>query len=236
MNQTKKTVIIVAGGSGSRMQSELPKQFILVADKSIIEHTIEAFLSYSEELEFIIVLPEIHVEEWGIKLKQSFPNTKIAVCVGGATRTESVKNGLSLCVNDGIVAIHDAARPFVSSKLISNCFTTAEKFDACIPCIPCNDSTRIITDESENNSVIDSKIESKSFDRNKLLLVQTPQCFKAAKLKSFYATISKNFSDDASLWEASGEKIYVCEGETQNIKITTPIDLLVAKAILTKKG
>lgn len=228
-----ETVIIVAGGSGSRMQTELPKQFIEIDGKAVLIHTIEAFLAYNSSINIIIVLPKGFEELWGMKIKKSFPQQEIMVCVGGATRTESVKNGLSLCSNKGIVAIHDAARPFASAKLIGECFTIAQQKGSCIPCISCNDSARVITNTIEKQSTINVDLESSFFDRSKLLMVQTPQCFDAMKLKELYANSNKNFSDDAALWESAGEKIFVCEGETKNFKITTPIDLLVAKAILT---
>ncbi|MCX8478648.1 MAG: 2-C-methyl-D-erythritol 4-phosphate cytidylyltransferase [Chitinophagales bacterium] len=233
MNEAKQSVIIVAGGSGSRMQSEMPKQFIKVAGKEILLHTIDAFLSYSKAIHIILVLPVQYLDTWQQKLSEVYAHSQLSVCAGGASRTDSVRNGLALCHNEGIVAIHDAARPFISATLIAKCFETAQQHGACIPCIRCNDSTRIIT--TGDNATIDDSICSKNFDRNQLLLVQTPQCFNAEKLKSLYNNASGSFSDDASLWEQSGETIYICEGESKNIKITTPIDLQVAKVLLSSE-
>lgn len=233
MNETKQTVIIVAGGSGSRMQSDTPKQFIEIAGKEILLHTINAFIAYSKSIHIILVLPAQYIETWKQKLGGLHNDSQLSICAGGATRTDSVRNGLALCQHEGIVAIHDAARPFVSQALIAKCFETASQHGSCIPCVRCNDSTRLI--DTANNSSIDSNIKSSNFDRNRLLLVQTPQCFNAQKLKTFYSNASESFSDDASLWEQAGETIYVCEGETTNLKITTPIDLQVARALLTSE-
>lgn len=233
MNETKQTVIIVAGGSGSRMQSDTPKQFIEIAGKEILLHTINAIIAYSKSIHIILVLPAQYIDTWKQKLSGLHINSQLSICAGGATRTDSVRNGLALCPNEGIVAIHDAARPFVSQALIAKCFQTALQHGSCIPCVRCNDSTRIIS--ASNTNQIDSSIRSSNFDRNQLLLVQTPQCFNAQKLKKFYSNASESFSDDASLWEQAGETIYVCEGETTNLKITTPIDLQVARALLTSE-
>jgi 2-C-methyl-D-erythritol 4-phosphate cytidylyltransferase len=215
------------------MQLDVPKQFIDVEGRAIIMHTIDAFLAFNQAIHLIVVLPLAFKNIWEEKLKQQYSKSNLSICIGGASRTDSVRNGLALCDNEGIVAIHDAARPFISKALIEKCFETALQKGSCIPCVRCNDSTRLIS--TDNNSYIDSNIRSSNFDRSRLLLVQTPQCFNAEKLKSLYTNASGSFSDDATLWEQAGETIYICEGESSNFKITTPIDLQVAKALLVSE-
>lgn len=234
MNDSNKTVIIVAGGSGSRMQSERPKQFIEIAGKPIILHTIDAFLRFDLSIKIILVLPIEYVKEWEKELASSDNYKNIQLIAGGATRTASVKNGLAVCPPEGVVGIHDGARPFVSTQLIEKCFQIAHDKGSCVPCIACVDSVRQVSNSTESEWSIEHS-NSQSINRDSLYLVQTPQCFDAKKLKDLYTRTTANFSDDASLWELNGENIHLTLGEASNIKITTPIDLYVAHAILTNR-
>lgn len=232
MNENHKTVIIVAGGSGSRMQSEKPKQFIEIAGKPIVFRTIDAFLAFDKNILLILVLPSQFIKEWSEKLANIEAYKNIKIIAGGSTRTASVREGLALCPAEGIVGIHDAARPFVSKTLIEKCFRIASQKGSCIPCIACVDSVRQVDTENLQGQLLED-LNSKNILRDSLFLVQTPQCFDAKKLKELYAKTDTNFSDDASLWETNGEKIHLTLGETENIKITTQIDIHVANALMT---
>lgn len=217
----RKTVIIVAGGKGLRMGGELPKQFIPIADKPILMHTLEAFYQYDAEIHIILVLPESHRAYWDeLCDKYSFSLTH-QITNGGETRFHSVLNGLSFA-DDGLIAIHDGARPFVSAQLIDRCFENARKYQTAIPVIDATDSLREIVNESESRIV----------DRSKIKLVQTPQVFTAEVIKKAYETIFKpTFTDDASVVEHAGMNVHLVEGEITNIKVTTPLDLEIAKII-----
>ena len=214
-------VIIVAGGSGTRMKSEMPKQFIELAGKPILMHTIEQFKAFDNSIEIITVLPGNQLQNWNyLQEKYSFtvPQT---VVKGGRTRYHSVKNGLDFVSDTGLVAIHDGVRPLVSLETIVRCFETAEKLGNAVPVVEITESLRMIIDEG--NSYI---------DRQKIRTVQTPQVFNAAIIKKAYnQTYKEAFTDDATLVETMGEKINLVEGSRENIKITTPLDILIANAL-----
>ncbi len=217
----KRFAIIVAGGSGQRMNAELPKQFLLLRNKPVIMHSIKKF--FDCDCEIIVVLPQAHLNFWE-ELKQKF-NFKIPhqVSAGGTTRSESVFNGLSLVDNDdSVVAVHDAVRPMISETTIIKLFAVAEEKGNAIPVIEMRDSLRKI----EGN-------ENKQVSRDDFRIVQTPQIFKTKFLKNaFEKTEEKNFSDEASLVESCGIKINIEKGEQTNIKITFPEDLILAEALL----
>jgi 2-C-methyl-D-erythritol 4-phosphate cytidylyltransferase len=214
--------IIVAGGSGQRMQSQVPKQFLELAGKPILLHTIQNFISYNSSIQIVIVLPEQHIPTWqGIIEKHQF-SAKHLVVKGGDVRFISVKNGLDAIPNDGLVAIHDGVRPLVNHETIHRCYTQAEIHGNAIPCIPVYETVRKINGT-------DSSLE----DRSVLRLIQTPQVFKIQLIKKAYEQPYKiEFTDDASVLESIGEKICLVEGNRENIKITDPLDLLIAGNIL----
>ncbi|OJV36183.1 MAG: 2-C-methyl-D-erythritol 4-phosphate cytidylyltransferase [Bacteroidales bacterium 36-12] len=217
-----ETVIIVAGGKGERMKSDVPKQFIELKSKPILMHTINVFYNYNKQMDIIVVLPEIQIEQWHSLCKRHAFAINHQVVAGGIERFDSVKNGLKLADNKGIIAVHDGVRPLVSTQTISDCFKEAAISGAAIPVIDINESIRYV-DEYENKAV----------DRSKFKIVQTPQVFKADILKEAYKQqYSPAFTDDASVVEAFGVKIKTVQGNRENIKITTPIDLKLAELTL----
>ena len=216
-------IIIVAGGTGTRMQSELPKQFLELNGEAIIIKTIKKFLSFNAQIKIIVVIHQNYQELFNHLIKTSgIVSKNIEVTFGGEKRFESVKNGLNLVQDlDAIVGIHDAARPFVSLKTITNCFEQAEIFNNAIPCISIHESIRQI--EVNRNFIA---------NRDAFKIIQTPQCFRVSKIKkAFEQNYQASFTDDASVFETLGEKIHLVEGNIENIKITSPFDLIVAKAI-----
>jgi len=224
-------VIIVAGGKGLRMGAELPKQFIPIDGKPVLMHTMEAFYDWDSSIEIILVLPEEHQEYWDMLCKELNCTISYHVVNGGETRYHSVKNGLEYLSEElgisperkekGWIAIHDGVRPFPAPDVIANCFSSAEQEGNAIPVIPIIDSIRVVTDEG-NYPV----------DRSEYYAVQTPQVFHSDILmRAYRQEYSPLFTDDASIVEASGEKIHIVPGNRENIKITTPFDLLIAKAI-----
>ena len=223
-----EVVIIVAGGSGSRMQSDLPKQFLDLAGKPILMHTIEAFRKYSIDLKIILVLPKDRIEDWeNMKAQHKFHIAHTAV-IGGNSRTESVRNGLALIDNADIVAIHDGVRPLISKNVISNAFQTATKKSNAIVSVELKDSLR----------KLGSEYMSEAVDRDEFRIVQTPQVFFGELIKSCYLKIAasdQEFTDDASVLEHCGYSVNLVEGEQSNIKITTPEDLVVAESILKNR-
>ena len=219
--------IIVAGGSGTRMQSKTPKQFLLLAGKPVLMHTIEAFLRYSQQVKIILVLPASSHDLWKNLCKiHEFPY-QIRIVKGGSTRTDSVMNGLKV-INDhkSLVAIHDGVRPLVGSELIKSSYRIAQIHGSAIAATQLKESLRSI-----------NKGVSKSIDRTKFRSIQTPQTFKTSLIKDAYEKLENDveFTDDASVAEANGLKIRLFEGSYENIKITTTEDLLFAEAILAKK-
>jgi 2-C-methyl-D-erythritol 4-phosphate cytidylyltransferase len=222
----QKNAIILGGGKGKRMKSALPKQFLILADKPILMHSIKKFYEYDKNIKIILVLPEEYIELWKnlcTKYKFQIPHIIIK---GGKERFFSVKNGLSAATQQGLIAIHDGVRPFISSDLIDNGFNLASKHKTAIPVISPTSSIRII----ENNF-------NYHIDRDKIKLVQTPQFFDAEIIHKAYETkYSKNFTDDASVAEANGEKIFIFDGNQKNIKITTKFDLDFANFLLKNQN
>jgi 2-C-methyl-D-erythritol 4-phosphate cytidylyltransferase len=219
----KKQVIIVAGGEGKRMESDIPKQFIVVAGKPVLMHTIEKFRDFSSEMAITVVLPEPYIELWqSLCLKYRF-GIEHNLAKGGSTRFHSVKNGLVKVKDKCIVAIHDGVRPLVSKETLERVFACAEKNGNAIPVIPVNESLRKIKHDERTKPV----------KREKYFLVQTPQCFRSETLlKAYEQEYRKHFTDDASVVEALGEKIHTVEGNEENIKLTRPFDLKVAGVLL----
>lgn len=219
-------VIIVAGGIGTRMKSDRPKQFIDLLGEPIIIRTIRCFISYSPDIHIIVCVHrnyKAHLE--GLIEKYALREYDIRITPGGETRFESVRNGLALVEDEqAVVGIHDSARPFVSVQTIALCYETARTRGNAVPCLPVTESLRKISNNI-NHSV----------NRNEYKIVQTPQCFLVSRIrKAFSEAAGTAFTDDASVLEASGENIVLVEGNEENIKITSPHDLLIAKAILQK--
>jgi len=218
----KLCALIVAGGTGERMKSEIPKQFIEIAGKPILMHTINKFREFYNSIDIIVVLPENQLRFWSdLQKKYSFsvPHTLVK---GGESRFYSVKNGLEFIDEPGLVAIHDGVRPFVSIETIKRCFEAAEKLGNAIPVISPSDSLRMVT-ENGNEPV----------DRTKIKLIQTPQVFRTDLIRNAYRQdYLPEFTDDAMVLERTGEKINLVEGNRENIKITNPEDLLIAGALL----
>ena len=214
-----KYAIIVAGGTGSRMGSNLPKQFMLVRDKPVLYYSIKTFLEAYDDLEIILVLPAAFTNIGEEIIDAYFDKERIKIAIGGDTRFQSVKNGLKLVEDESIIFVHDAVRCLVSVSLIHRCYELAMQTGAAVPVISSKDSVRILNDD--DNGVI---------DRNKVRLVQTPQTFHSKiLLPAFDIDYKDKFTDEATVVEAYGLRISLAEGEETNIKITAPIDLLIAE-------
>ena len=217
-----KYIIIVAGGSGSRMGSIIPKQFLKLLGLPILMHTLKKFQQTVVGGEIILVLPEKEQSTWQSLCEKHQFDIPHQIVNGGETRFHSVQNALQKLNKKSIVAIHDGVRPLVSETVINNCIQSAEKFGAAIPALPMQDSLRKI---SENGSQI--------AERNQFVLVQTPQCFQSEViLKAYQQEYHKSFTDDASVVEQLGHNIYLVEGNKENIKITTPEDLKMAEVLI----
>ncbi len=215
-------VLIVAGGIGSRMRSNQAKQFLSVKGLPLMWWTLRRFREAVPDAQLSIVLNETLFDEFRELEDKYGESGAVSLIKGGDKRFHSVLNGLLTFPDEGIVAIHDAVRPFPSSTMIQNCFQTAAIHGSAIPVIPLTDSIRKVSTDGTSLSV----------DRSDYLTVQTPQCFDLALLKPAFAVdYSPNFTDDASVFEAAGNKIHLCEGDQMNIKITTPEDLIIARAL-----
>jgi len=214
-----KYAIIVAGGTGSRMGSNLPKQFMLIKGKPVLYYSIKTFLDAYEDIEIILVLPAAFTNIGEEIIDAYFDKERIKIAIGGDTRFQSVKNGLKLVEDESIIFVHDAVRCLVSVSLIHRCYELAMQTGAAVPVISSKDSVRILNDD--NHGVI---------DRNKVMLVQTPQTFHSKiLLPAFDIDYKDKFTDEATVVEAYGLRISLAEGEETNIKITAPIDLLIAE-------
>ena len=226
MEQPRVGVIIVAGGSGKRMGGSLPKQFSIIGGKPILAHTINAFRKALPASRILVVLPSDYIEFWK-NLASRFEVAKHTVVEGGKERFYSVKNGIE-ALSDAVdlIAVQDGVRPFVSKELILRAVACAAENGSAIPVVKAVDSYRAVDGE-----------ESHIVDRTPLRIVQTPQIFAAPILRAAYDTLfSAEFTDDASVVEASGEKVTLCEGDYLNIKITTPNDLALANAIIESRN
>ncbi len=215
-------VIITAGGSGVRMNSPLPKQFLELRGKPILLHSISVFLRYAPQINVILVLPQGQQEFWQELCRKHNFFPSIDVVDGGPTRFHSVKNGLKKVPDNALVAIHDGVRPLVSLQTIQQAFHIAQRFGNAIPAIGINESVRQVEGAF-----------SKIISRDQMRIIQTPQCFQAAKIKDAYnVNYMETFTDDASVLERIGERIYLTEGNRENIKITSPQDLFLADALM----
>jgi len=198
------------------------KQFLLLSGKPILIHTLNVFYSFDTGIELILVLPETYIVEWQKICDAHQFKVPHAVTTGGETRFHSVKNGLKLVNEEGVIAVHDGVRCLVSQETIQNTYEKAEEIGNAVPVIPVNESIRR-TDGLENTSTL----------RSNYKLVQTPQCFRSEILKRAYLQdFDEAFTDDASVVEKGGEKINLVDGNRENIKITTPADLIIAEALM----
>ena len=218
-------IIIVAGGKGLRMGSDIPKQFLPIGGKPVLMRTLERFREYSADLQIILVLPEAQQDYWQELCRKYNFEVEYQLANGGQTRFHSVQNGLALVPDDaeGVVGVHDGVRPFPSFEVISNCYETARTVKAVIPVIPVVETVRHL-----------SPLTSITVPRDEYRLVQTPQTFDIQLLKAANRQpYNDGFTDDASVVESYGHAITLVEGNRENIKITTPYDIVVAEAILT---
>ena len=222
-------VIIVAGGKGLRMGSDIPKQFLPIGGKPVLMRTLERFRAYSEDLQIILVLPETQQDYWKELCKKYDFKVEYQLANGGETRFHSVQNGLALIPEnaEGVVGVHDGVRPFPSIDVIRNCYETARKAQAVIPVIPVVETLRHISLTSHL-----SPLTSKTVPRSDYRLVQTPQTFDIQLLKAANRQpYDEGFTDDASVVESYGHEITLVDGNRENIKITTPYDIVVAEAL-----
>lgn len=221
-----KYAVIVAGGSGSRMNSAVPKQFLLVKNKPVLYYTLDTFLKAYDDLKIILVLPEEYVATGQEIIDAWFDYKRIKITVGGRTRFHSVQNGLQLVEEESIVFVHDAVRCLLSVSLIHRCYDAALEFGAAIPVVDCKDSVRFVS--SHGNEAL---------ERRNVKLVQTPQVFLSTiLLPAFNIDYKDKFTDEATVVEAFGMKVQLVEGEEDNIKITRPFDLLLAEKIMDERN
>lgn len=220
-----KYAVIVAGGNGSRMDSNIPKQFLLLKNKPVLYYTLQTFLASYADMKIILVLPEEHIATGQEIIDAYFDYERIRITIGGRTRFHSVQNGLKLVEEESIVLVHDAVRCLVDVSLIYRCYEAALEFGAAIPAIASKDSVRIIT--AEGNEAV---------ERRNVRLVQTPQAFLSTILLPAYNIDYKDkFTDEATVAEAFGMKVKLVEGDEHNIKITLPPDLIYAEYILDSR-
>ena len=222
--KNEEYVIIVAGGKGLRMGSDIPKQFLPIGGKPVLMRTIERFREYSPTLQIILVLPKAQQDYWQELCQEYHFNVEYQLADGGETRFHSVQHGLALIPDDaeGVVGVHDGVRPFPSIDVIRNCYETAREKKAVIPVIPVVETVRHLQGEV-----------SITVPRNDYRLVQTPQCFDIQLLKTANRQpYNDGFTDDASVVEAFGFAITLVEGNRENIKITTPYDLKIAEVLV----
>ena len=221
----EKIAVIVAGGIGVRMNSTMPKQFLLLDGKPILYYSIDTFLKSYPDLKIILVLPQEHIAAGQEIIDAFFDYDRIQFIAGGRTRFHSVQNGLALIKEECIVFVHDGVRCLVSSDLIKNCYEAALEFGSAIPVVECKDSVRILKGE-----------DSEAVERRIVKMVQTPQVFHSKiLLPAFKIDYKDKFTDEATVVEAFGLKVNLIEGEEDNIKITNPVDVVKAEFLLKAK-
>ena len=208
------------------MGNHLPKQFMLLKDKPVLYYSLKAFLDAYEDMEIILVLPVDYTDMGQEIIDAFFDKDRVRITAGGDTRFQSVKNGLALVEEESIIFVHDGVRCLITKDLIQRCYEEAHKTGSAIPVVPSKDSVRLITEEGND-----------AIDRNNVMLVQTPQTFHSKILIPAYQIDYKDrFTDEATVAEAFGLKVALIPGEEYNIKITRPVDLLVAERILDEIG
>lgn len=218
----RKYAIIVAGGAGIRMGGNTPKQFMLLKDKPVLYYTLKVFLEAYTDLQIILVLPVDYTDMGQEIIDAYFDKDRIKITAGGDTRFQSVKNGLGLVEGESIVFVHDGVRCLLTKDLIYRCYQQAVETGTAIPAVVSKDSIRLITEEGNT-----------AFDRNKVMLIQTPQTFHSKIIvPAFQIDYKDKFTDEATVAESYGMKVSLVEGEENNIKITRPVDLLIAERII----
>ena len=221
----KRAVIIVAGGKGLRMGGELPKQFIPLHGKPVLMHTLEVFHCWDSSAQLVLVIPKEHQSYWDMLCRELNCEVPHRTVDGGETRFHSVQNGLREVVDCDLIGVHDGVRPMVTPEVIEACFRAAEEKGAAIPVVPLIETIRERTGE-----------QNRSVDRNDFWIVQTPQVFcRDWLLDAYNQPYRPGFTDDATVVECSGKTIHPVEGNVENIKITTPLDLVVAEKLLLSK-
>lgn len=220
--ERKRFAVIVAAGSGTRMNSKLPKQFIEIAGKPVLRHTVEKFLAMSVPVDIIIVMSEEYKDYWKAYCRRSDFLEKYTLPTGGFTRFHSVKNALEYVPDGALVAVHDGVRPFVTTEFLEGLFEEADRCGAVAPAVPLVESIREVTDSG-----------SIPADRSRFLCVQTPQVFHSEILKKAYTqSYDTSFTDDLTVVQKAGYPIKTVQGLRYNVKITTPEDLRLAEALL----
>ena len=223
---SKHTILIVAGGRGTRMGGPQPKQFLELAGRPVLMHTLEAFDHWDASARLIVVLPEDQIDTWKRLCEAHAFVRAHHVVAGGETRFHSVRNGLDAVASDGLIAVHDGVRPLVAPSVIAACFAAAADGGAAVPVVPVVESVR----------EVDADGGSRPVDRARLRVVQTPQVFRADVLRAAYCLpYDPRFTDDASVVEASGMAVRLVPGNRENIKLTTPMDLLLAEQLMRRK-
>ena len=218
----KRAIIIVAGGLGLRMGGNLPKQFISLHGKPVLMHTLEVFHRWDSSARVVLVLPDVYQSYWEMLCRELNCRIPHRIVHGGETRFHSVQNGLNEIADCDIVGVHDGVRPLVTPEVIEICFIAAEAKGAVMPVVPVVDSLRK-----------KSGARSRSVDRRKYCVGQTPQVFcREWLLEAYKQPYQSTFTDDASVVESTGKSIFLIEGNLENIKITTPTDLMIAEQIL----
>lgn len=247
----KKYAVIVAGGSGKRMGTQEPKQFLLLRGRPVIAYTLSVFLRAYKDMQIILVLPEEYMET-GRKILGSFEpgaeagenagksdNGRIRLVVGGETRFHSVKNGLG-CIpaeDMSVIFIHDGVRCLLTEELVRRCYEEAVRSGSAIPVIDCRDSVRLMTGERDGGKIGAGMGASQAAERSRVKLVQTPQTFLSTViLPAYRQEFQERFTDEATVVEANGGKVQLVQGEDNNIKITMPVDLVVAEGVIEVRG
>jgi 2-C-methyl-D-erythritol 4-phosphate cytidylyltransferase len=218
--------VVVAGGSGTRMGTDVPKQFLPIGGLPVLMHTIRRFQDYSPDVPLILVLPEKDIVYWENLCRQYHFTVPVTVVAGGETRFRSVRNGLeTIKAEEGLVAIHDGVRPLVPVSVIEESYRTAAQKGSAVAGVPLKDSIRAVAADGT----------SQTADRTAFRLIQTPQTFRLSVIRQGFGQPEQPwFTDDASVAESAGFGIHLIPGSFRNIKITTPEDLLLAEALLTK--
>jgi len=217
--------LVVAGGSGTRMQTPVPKQFLELKGKAVLMHTLQAVAKAAPAAEIVLVLPPDSINYWNELCSRYHFGISHRIVAGGASRFESVRNGLSPGLQSTGIAIHDGVRPFLSPELLQRLYQGMIQYGNAIPVIPLSDSVREITANG-----------SRPADRSRLFTVQTPQLFNTAQITQAYMQVrDSGFTDDAGLFEAAGHAIHLVEGDRSNIKITSPEDFRFAAFLLREK-
>lgn len=218
----KKYAVIVAAGSGTRMGNDLPKQFILINDKPVLYYTLKTFLEAYDDLQVILVLPVDYTDMGQEIIDAWFDKDRIRITAGGDTRFQSVKNGLALADDESIIFVHDGVRCMLTQDLVHRCYETAIETGSAVPVITSKDSVRLLQEDG-----------SDAIDRNRIVFVQTPQAFHSRiLLPAFQIDYKEKFTDEATVVEAFGLKVTLIQGEENNIKITRPVDLVIAVKLL----